>query len=359
MNFILSDWNFSELLVFSKKLNNQNYKCVQEVASFFSILGKISKSKEKYKLRLFRKNCSLQRFLSGLVKPAGRMIPQLFDICLAYMQIRRMEIGIKQPPWKFLTFFPGDRDGIRCGYIKDLHGGSLFFFLVLDGSLFVFHPCIQIWIWFPSCVYTKEIMLSCACYDLVNSSGTFQGFPQLGNHLHPPHHLHELYILIHYILLVPQLFNLFFAAYIRIYRICVMALDSEVQAIVPWVLGEEGDHILSSFYISMRTFRVSWESRCGMDMSRVKLLGSALNQMLLKSTRYSTKNLLIHFDARHSTSESLTFVESMQICFSNFDFPAKELQSLLSKLSSSCTLLILFSFPQLINIVNFTPYPCQ
>ncbi|KNZ52692.1 hypothetical protein VP01_347g2 [Puccinia sorghi] len=32
--------------------------------------------------------------------------------------------------------------------------------------------------------------------------------------------------------------------------------------------------------------------------------------MLLKSTRYSTKHLLIHFNTRHSTNESSTFVES-------------------------------------------------
>ncbi|KNZ44927.1 hypothetical protein VP01_867g1 [Puccinia sorghi] len=35
----------------------------------------------------------LAEFLSGLIKPAGRMISQFFDICLAHMQIRRMEIG--------------------------------------------------------------------------------------------------------------------------------------------------------------------------------------------------------------------------------------------------------------------------
>ncbi|KNZ50953.1 hypothetical protein VP01_4158g1 [Puccinia sorghi] len=50
-------------------------------------------------------------------------------------------------------------------------------------------------------------------------------------------------------------------------------------------------------------------------VSRVEPLGSALNQMLLKSTRYSNKHLIIHFDARHSTNESTTF----------------ELQSLLSQ----------------------------
>ncbi|KNZ51788.1 hypothetical protein VP01_380g2 [Puccinia sorghi] len=45
-------------------------------------------------------------------------------------------------------------------------------------------------------------------------------------------------------------------------------------------------------------------------LSHVKLLGSASNQMLLKSTHYLTKRLLIHFDARHSTNESSKFVKS-------------------------------------------------
>ncbi|KNZ61802.1 hypothetical protein VP01_1355g2 [Puccinia sorghi] len=42
------------------------------------------------------------------------------------------------------------------------------------------------------------------------------------------------------------------------------------------------------------------------------LLGSASNQMLPKSTRYSTKHLLIHFNARHSTNE---FHLSFFLCF--------------------------------------------
>ncbi|KNZ59244.1 hypothetical protein VP01_1776g3 [Puccinia sorghi] len=45
-------------------------------------------------------------------------------------------------------------------------------------------------------------------------------------------------------------------------------------------------------------------------VSHVEPMGSASNQMLPKSTRYSTKDLLIHFDTRHSTNESLTFFKS-------------------------------------------------
>ncbi|KNZ47908.1 hypothetical protein VP01_6053g1 [Puccinia sorghi] len=113
--------------------------------------------------------------------------------------------------------------------------------------------------------------------------------------------------------------------------------SSSQSLIIPNSLSAPWSNFQSSRYLQIRQkIQETHSLTVRGPLSCVKLPGSASNQMLLKSTRYLTKHLLIYFDARHSTNEILTFAITQSACAQQLVFDTIPIFGLLRSTLHPC-----------------------